>query len=59
LDAVKMSKSIIDQAYLAARDLLQQNSEKLKTLSNALLEKEVLNGEEVKRLLGIEKPDLT
>jgi ATP-dependent Zn protease len=38
--------------------LLQQNIDKLKVLSNALLEKEVLDGEEVKRLLGIEKKDL-
>jgi hypothetical protein len=33
--------------------------DKLKTLSAALLEKEVLDGEAVKSLLGIHKPDLT
>jgi cell division protease FtsH len=51
-------KAIIDESYLKARDILQQNSEKLKILSNALLEKEVLDGEAVKKLLGIEKQDL-
>ena len=52
-------KKIIDEGYTKAKDLLQQNLEKLKNLSNALLEKEVLDGEEVKRLLGIDKKDLT
>jgi cell division protease FtsH len=51
-------KRIVDEGYEKARTLLQQNIEKLKALSNMLLEKEVLNGEEVKRLLGIEKKDL-
>jgi cell division protease FtsH len=51
-------KCIIDEAYLKAKGLLQQNSDKLKMLSNALVEKEVLNGDEVKKLLGIEKADL-
>jgi len=52
-------KKIVDEAYTKAKTLLQQNSDKLKILSNALLEKESLDGEEVKRLLGIEKKDLT
>jgi cell division protease FtsH len=52
-------KKIIDEAYEKAKGLLKQNQEKLKALSNALLEKEVMDGEEVKRLLGIEKTDLT
>ena len=52
-------KTIVDEAYTKARNLLQQNLDKLKILSNALLEKEVLDGEEVKRLLGIDKKDLT
>ncbi|MFA4888666.1 MAG: ATP-dependent zinc metalloprotease FtsH [Candidatus Omnitrophota bacterium] len=51
-------KRIVDESYRSAKDILQQNIEKLKSLSNALLEKEVLGGEEVKRLLGIEKKDL-
>jgi len=45
-------KSIINDAYLRAKELLQKNLDKLKTLSKVLLEKEVLGGEEVKRLLG-------
>ena len=51
-------KKIVDEAYNKAKNILQQNLEKLKVLSSALLEKEVLDGEEVKRLLGIEKKDL-
>jgi cell division protease FtsH len=52
-------KKIVDEAYTKAKDLLRQNLDRLKTLSSALLEKEVLGAEEVKRLLGIEKSDLT
>jgi cell division protease FtsH len=51
-------KKIIVDAYAKARSLLQENSEKLKLLSNTLLEREVLGGEEVKKLLGIEKNDV-
>ncbi|MFA6384925.1 MAG: ATP-dependent zinc metalloprotease FtsH [Candidatus Omnitrophota bacterium] len=50
-------KRIIDDAYLKAKAILSQHIEQLKTLSNALLEKEVLDGEEVKKLTGIEKKD--
>jgi len=49
---------IIEESYNKAKNLLEQNIDKLRTLSNALLEKEVLGGEEVKRILGIEKSDL-
>lgn len=52
-------KTIVDGAYAKARNLLQQNIDKLKTLSNTLLEKEVLDGEEVKRILSIEKANLS
>ena len=51
-------KKIVDEAYAKAKNLLQQNLDKLKLLSNKLLEKEVLDAEEVKRLLGIEKNSL-
>lgn len=51
-------KKIIDEAYAKARSLLQQNLDKLKLLSNTLLEKEVLDGDAVKRLVGIDKNDL-
>jgi len=50
-------KKILDEAYAKAKSILSENSDKLKTLANALVEKEVLDGEEVKRLLGIEKKD--
>lgn len=51
-------RTIIDEGYAKAKNLLKENQEKLNTLKNALLEKEVLSGEEVKRLLGIQKQDL-
>ncbi|HPL83101.1 MAG TPA: ATP-dependent zinc metalloprotease FtsH, partial [Candidatus Omnitrophota bacterium] len=52
-------RKIVDDAYVKAKRLLEQNIDKLKTLSNALLEKEVLDGEVVKAMLGIDKKDLT
>ncbi|MCX5700222.1 MAG: ATP-dependent zinc metalloprotease FtsH [Candidatus Omnitrophica bacterium] len=51
-------REIIETSYAKARNLLEQNIDKLKALSAALSEKEVLGGEEVKRILGIEKSDL-
>jgi cell division protease FtsH len=51
-------KNIIIKCYVNATGLLKQNIDKLKVLTAALLEKEVLDGEEVKRMLGIEKSDL-
>jgi cell division protease FtsH len=50
-------KRIIDGAYNNARALLEQNVDKLKLLSQALIEKEVLGGEEVKRIVGINKEE--
>jgi len=50
-------KKIIDNAYNQAKELLSSNQDKLKLLSTTLLSKEVLSGEEVKKLLGIEKND--
>jgi cell division protease FtsH len=52
-------KEIIDNAYSQARELLQANFDKLKLLSQALIEKEVLDGEEVKKIVGIQKADRT
>ncbi len=48
-------KRMVDECYQRARKLVQENLEKLKILADALLEKEVLSGEEVKRMLGLEK----
>ena len=51
-------KKIIEESYAKAKEILRQNNDKLKMLSNALLEKEVLDGEAVKQLTGIVKSDL-
>jgi cell division protease FtsH len=51
-------KKIVDDAYLKAKTMLANHMGQLKILSGALLEKEVLDGEEVKKLTGIEKKDL-
>ncbi len=51
-------RKIVDDAYIKAKKLLEENVDKLKILSNALLEKEVLDGEVVKAMLGIEKKDV-
>ena len=45
-------RRIIDGAYARAKEQLTANRSKLDTLADALLEKEVLDGEEVRRLLG-------
>jgi len=50
-------KKIIDTAYTRAKNLLLENKDKLSLLANTLLEKEVMDGEEVKKLLGIEKKE--
>ncbi len=52
-------KHLIESAYASAKDILKHNEDKLQMLSKALLEKEVLDGEEVKRLLNIEKTDVS
>ncbi len=51
-------KKITDDAYDKALNLLRNSQDKLKILSDTLLEKEVLSGEEVKKILGIQKSDL-
>ena len=50
-------KHIVDECYQRAKKLIQENQEKLKLLANTLLEKEVLSGEEIKRMLGLVTPD--
>ncbi len=45
-------KVIIDECFERAKKLLQDNKDKLILLANTLREKEVLDGEEVKKLLG-------
>jgi cell division protease FtsH len=46
-------KHIVDGCYLQAKQLIQKNIDALKRLTATLLEKEVLDGEEVKHLLGM------
>lgn len=46
-------RKIIDTCYSRAREELNKHKDKLQLLSEALLEKEVLESEEVKRILGL------
>jgi len=50
----KEIKTIIDQCYHISRELLQNNREKLYLLANTLLEQETLEGDNIRKLLGIE-----
>ncbi|MFC1808807.1 ATP-dependent zinc metalloprotease FtsH [Candidatus Omnitrophota bacterium] len=50
----KEVRSIIDSCYVCAREFLTTHKDKLFSLRDALLEKEVLDGEEVCDLLGLE-----
>lgn len=52
-------KNIVDGCYQRAKKLIRENQEKLKLLANTLLEKEVLSGEEIRRMLGLAKQDPT
>ena len=47
-------KRIIDEAYVRAKDELTRHGEQLKALAAALLEKEVLDAEEVRSIVGIQ-----
>ncbi len=51
-------RKIVDEGYEKAKDLLKKNLDKLRLLADTLFEKEVLDGESVKRLLGIQRNDL-
>jgi cell division protease FtsH len=46
-------RRIIDSCYDQAKDELQSHRQQLDLLAHSLLEKEVLDGEEVKRILGL------
>ena len=50
-------RSLVDGAYNHARQLLVDNVDKLHTLALALLEREMLDGEEVEKVLRGEKLD--
>jgi len=45
---------IVNEAYSFAKQLISERKDKLKIIADKLLEKEVLDGEEVKKILGIE-----
>jgi cell division protease FtsH len=46
-------RKIVDDCHARATDLIRANLEKLKRLSERLLEKEVLEAEEVKQIMGL------
>ena len=46
-------KSMVDYCYKIAKDKLTEHKEELKKLAEVLLEKEVLDSEEVKKIVGI------
>lgn len=48
-------KNIIDTCYQRSKSLIEANDAKLKLLASTLLEKEVLSGDEVRELLGLEE----
>ena len=47
---------LISQAYERAKKLIDDNRGKLELLATTLLEKETMDGRDVERLLGLEKP---
>ncbi|MFH1198858.1 MAG: ATP-dependent zinc metalloprotease FtsH [Candidatus Omnitrophota bacterium] len=51
-------KRIIDDCYSRAKRLIKENQDKLKLLADTLLDKEVLNVQEVRKLIGLEKTNL-
>ncbi len=50
-------RKIVDDCYAAAKETLTKNKNNLKKLAEALLEKEVLYEDEVKKLLDIKRED--
>jgi len=46
-------KRFIDDAYKKVRDLLTSNQDKLKILAAALLERETIEGDEIRKILGL------
>ncbi|MEO0123448.1 MAG: ATP-dependent zinc metalloprotease FtsH [candidate division WOR-3 bacterium] len=48
-------KNIITKAERIAEDIIKSNIDKLKLLAEKLLEKEILNGEEIDEIIGLKK----
>jgi cell division protease FtsH len=46
-------KSLIDAAYKKVQEMLQANQDKLKLLAAVLLEKETVEGEDIRKILGL------
>ena len=46
-------KRLIDSAYAKVREILSENQDKLKTLAVVLLEKETIEGDEIRKILGL------
>jgi cell division protease FtsH len=46
-------KRLVDDSYEKVRGLLSGNQERLKTLAAALLEKETIEGDEIRKILGL------
>jgi cell division protease FtsH len=46
-------KRLVDDAYEKVRGLLSGNQDRLKTLAAALLEKETIEGDEIRKILGL------
>ncbi|MGN0851912.1 MAG: ATP-dependent zinc metalloprotease FtsH [Kiritimatiellia bacterium] len=49
-------RTLVDDAYARAAKLLADNRDKLELLATTLLEKETMDGREVEKLVGIERP---
>jgi len=49
-------RKIIDECYARAKGFLTTHKDKLKKLAEALLEKEVLDADEVRKIVGLEDP---
>ena len=46
-------KRLVDDAYNKVRSLLSGNQDRLKTLTATLLEKETIEGGEIRKILGL------
>lgn len=46
-------KRLVDDSYSKVRELLSGNQDRLKTLATALLEKETIEGDEIRTILGL------
>jgi cell division protease FtsH len=53
----KEVRKIVDSSYKRAQELLEENRENLDRLAKTLIEKEVLEGEEIDEILGMKKKE--